>query len=30
VHFAETPLVPERIVSALCAVSAYERLGDAK
>jgi carbon-monoxide dehydrogenase large subunit len=29
VHFAETPLVPERIVGALRAASAYERLGDA-
>jgi carbon-monoxide dehydrogenase large subunit len=28
VHFAETPLMPERIVAALRAVNAYERLGE--
>jgi carbon-monoxide dehydrogenase large subunit len=28
VHFAETPLMPERIVDALRAVGAYDRLGE--
>ena len=28
VHFAETPLMPERVVAALRAANAYEKLGD--
>jgi hypothetical protein len=28
VHFAETPLMPERIVDALRDAGAYEKLGD--